>query len=97
MTTYHVLFSAVVDADAEDTAVEEARLLISQPKYEPLEIKRESPTTEPLPICGNCKHAYFYHRESREWQMLFPRRKKNLMGCTKAGCACLHMKVPVTR
>lgn len=38
MTTYHVLFSAVVDADAEDTAVEEARLLISQPKYEPLEI-----------------------------------------------------------
>lgn len=40
--------------------------------------------------CGTCKHPFYEHRESREWQLLNPRRKKNLNGCTHKGCDCQH-------
>jgi len=47
--------------------------------------------TEPTPYqCRACRHAFYEHRESREWQLLHPRRKRNLTGCTHPGCACAH-------
>jgi hypothetical protein len=49
-----------------------------------------------LPVCITCGHAYFYHRESREWQLLNTRRKKNLTGCTKHACTCASLVVPKT-
>jgi hypothetical protein len=39
-------------------------------------------------VCRTCRHAFYMHRESNEWQMLNPRRKKNLTGCTREGCGC---------
>lgn len=44
-------------------------------------------------VCKNekCKHAYYHHRESTEWQMLNGDRKKPwrpLPGCTVPGCPC---------
>jgi hypothetical protein len=38
--------------------------------------------------CGTCGHAFYWHRESREWQLMHPRRKRNLTGCTHEGCTC---------
>lgn len=40
--------------------------------------------------CRGCKHPFYEHRESGEWQLLNPRRKRNLTGCTRAGCTCSH-------
>lgn len=42
--------------------------------------------------CKECGHAYWKHRESREWQLNNPRRKRNLIGCTEHNCNCKGAK-----
>lgn len=47
--------------------------------------------TAPTPYqCGNCRHPFYEHRESREWRLNNSRRKRNLTGCARAGCDCAH-------
>jgi hypothetical protein len=38
--------------------------------------------------CRRCGHPFYEHRESREWQLMNPRRKRDLHGCTRHGCGC---------
>lgn len=44
----------------------------------------------PKYLCLKCRHPFYEHRESREWQLLHSRRKRNLTGCTRKDCTCLH-------
>jgi hypothetical protein len=44
--------------------------------------------TIPPWACRSCGHPFYEHRESTEWQLLNPRRKRNLTGCTHSGCSC---------
>ncbi len=39
-------------------------------------------------LCRCCHHPFYEHRESREWQLLNPRRKRNLTGCSHEDCGC---------
>lgn len=39
-------------------------------------------------LCRKCRHAFYMHRESTEWQRLNPRRKNSLTGCARDGCDC---------
>ncbi len=48
-------------------------------------------------LCVDCGHVLFRHRESREWQLNNPRRKRNLVGCTEPGCKCQAAKQPLRK
>lgn len=50
----------------------------------------ERPMTVTAYQCRACSHPFYEHRESSEWQLINPRRKRDLTGCTRPGCDCEH-------